>query len=148
MSYTYNHPRPAVTTDAVIFRMNDEDVLSVLLIKRKNDPYKNYWALPGGFLDENETLEKCVNREVEEETGLTNIKFYQLGAFSEPLRDPRHRTITVAYWGFTTSDAIVAASSDAADAQWFEIESMPSLAFDHDEIIKKALVRALEIMAL
>jgi 8-oxo-dGTP diphosphatase len=147
MSYTYNYPRPAVTADAVIFKVKDYDKLNVLLIQRKNDPFKGNWALPGGFINENETLEQCVEREVMEETGLTGIKFYQLEAFSHPARDPRHRTITIAFWGFCRKDPALSPGSDATVAKWFEINEVPDLAFDHEQILKKALVRALAIMA-
>jgi 8-oxo-dGTP diphosphatase len=147
MSYSYEYPRPAVTADAVIFKVADYDRLNVLLIKRQNDPYKDQWALPGGFIDQNETLEQCVEREVKEETGISGIKFYQLEAFSQPERDPRHRTITIAFWGFCKDESDMAAGSDATTAKWFEINEVPDLAFDHEKILKKALVRALAIMA-
>ncbi len=147
MSYTYKHPMPAVTTDAVIFNMKAEDKLTILLIQRKNEPFKDQWALPGGFVETDETLEQCVAREIEEETGLKDIKFYQLEAFSDPDRDPRHRTITMAFWGFSKNDAVIKPGSDAVNAKWFNLTKLPGLAFDHEKIIKKALVRALEIMA-
>jgi 8-oxo-dGTP diphosphatase len=147
MSYTYEYPRPAVTADAVIFRVIDYDKLAVLLIQRQNEPFKGHWALPGGFIDENETLEQCVEREVKEETGITGVKFYQLEAFSNPDRDPRQRTITVAFWGFCHKNPALSSGSDAAVAKWVEINEVPDLAFDHDQILKKALVRALAIMA-
>ncbi|MFW5724830.1 MAG: NUDIX domain-containing protein [Bacteroidota bacterium] len=147
MEYTYKYPRPAVTTDAVIFSMQPGEKLTILLIERKNDPFQGQWALPGGFVDENETLEQCVARETEEETGLKDIKFYQLEAFSDPDRDPRHRTITIAFWGFCKKSQSIQSGGDAANARWFDLNHLPPLAFDHEKIIKKALVRALEIMA-
>jgi 8-oxo-dGTP diphosphatase len=147
MSYSYNYPRPAVTADAVIFRLEEDETLEILLIRRNDEPFKGKWALPGGFLDENETLEECVAREVEEETGLAGIRFYQLEAFSQPDRDPRGRTITVAFWGFCKNKPKLTAGSDATDASWIDINLIPELAFDHDKIIKKALKRAMEIMA-
>ncbi len=147
MNYNYEHPRPAVTTDAVIFNLMEDDKLNVLLIQRKNEPFKGQWALPGGFIEEDETLEQCVEREIKEETGLEGIKFYHLKAFSKPDRDPRHRIITIAYWGFSKKNPVLNPSSDAAAVEWFGIDNLPSLAFDHEDIIKKALVRALEIMA-
>ncbi len=148
MSFTYDYPRPAVTADAVIFDLKGKENLNILLIKRKNEPFQGRWALPGGFLDMDETLEECVAREVEEETGIKGMKFYQLEAFSGVDRDPRHRTVTVAFWGFCHQNPKITASSDAMDAKWFGLKSLPELAFDHDQIIKKALKRALEIMAL
>ncbi|MFN3554570.1 MAG: NUDIX domain-containing protein [Bacteroidales bacterium] len=147
MSFTYPYPRPAVTTDAVIFNLRKNEDLHILLIQRKNDPFKGQWALPGGFLDMDETLEQCVAREVEEETGLKGVKFYQLEAFSDPDRDPRHRTISVAFWGFCKKEPVIQPNSDAVNAAWFDLNHLPEVAFDHDKIIKKALVRALEIMA-
>lgn len=147
MSYTYNYPMPAVTADAVVFNLKEEEKLRILLIQRKNDPFKGLWALPGGFLDMNETLEECVARELEEETGLKGVKLYQLCAFSQPDRDPRHRTVTVAFWGFCKKNPKLIAQSDAQNVGWFDLNQLPSLAFDHDKIIKKALKRALEIMA-
>ncbi len=150
MSFTYEYPRPAVTADAVIFDLKGKgkENLNILLIQRKNDPYKGNWALPGGFLDMGETLEECVAREVQEETGIKGMKFYQLEAFSGVDRDPRHRTVTVAFWGFCHKNPKIKASSDAMDAKWFDLKSLPELAFDHELIIKKALKRALEIMAV
>lgn len=147
MSYIYNYPRPAVTADIVVFKMNPDERLSILLIQRKNDPFKGMWALPGGFLDMEETLEECAERELEEETGIKKIKLYQLEAFSQPDRDPRHRTITVAFWGFADQKVKPVAQSDARDVKWFDISKLPDLAFDHEKIIKKALKRALEIIA-
>jgi len=147
MTFTYDYPRPALTADAVIFFLKPDDELNILLIQRKNEPFKGKWALPGGFIEEDETLEQCVSREVEEETGLTGIKLFQLEAFSLPGRDPRHRTITVAYWGFCKNSDALNPGSDAVSAKWFGINELPELAFDHDQIIKKALVRALAIMA-
>lgn len=147
MTHTYKYPRPAVTTDAVIFNLMKDDKLNVLLIKRQNEPFKDQWALPGGFIEETETLEQCVEREIEEETGLTGVRFFPLEAFSQPDRDPRHRTITFAFWGFCKKSPMLRPGSDAINAEWFGINNLPTLAFDHEKILKKALVRALEIMA-
>ncbi len=145
--YSYDYPRPAVTTDAVLFNMKEGEQLHILLIQRNNEPFKGEWALPGGFLDMDETLEECVHREVKEETGLEGVKLYQLGAFSEPDRDPRGRTVSVAFWGFCKKETGLKAGTDAARVKWFDLNHLPELAFDHDLIIKKALKRALEIMA-
>jgi len=135
MSYTYKYPRPAVTTDAIVFFENN-DGWEVLLIRRKNNPFKEMWALPGGFVDMDETLEEGVVRELEEETGLTGIKLKQLHAFSTVDRDPRGRTIGVAFWGFTTEEnSTVKGGDDAVQANWFLVGDLPQLAFDHEQIV-------------
>ncbi len=140
MSYTYQYPRPAVTTDAIVF-LEKRDGLQVLLIQRKNEPFQGMWALPGGFLDMGETLEKCAERELEEETGLSGIKLKQLHAFSTIDRDPRGRTIGVAFWGFTTKEnSLVKGGDDASEAKWFPIKKLPALAFDHTEILEMAIL--------
>lgn len=138
MSYIYEYPRPCVTTDCLIFRKIDS-VWHLLLIERNNEPFKGCWALPGGFLEMDEDLETCAARELQEETGLTGIELHQLYAFGEPNRDPRHRTISIAHWGIDTSQQEAVGSDDAAKAQWFALDKLPSLAFDHAEAIKKAL---------
>ncbi len=134
--YTYEYPRPAVTVDAVVFRKNTLGVWEVLLIKRKNEPYANHWALPGGFLDEDETLEEAVVRELFEETSLKGVKLTQLKAFSKPDRDPRGRTISIAFVGVLSKDAKVYPRDDAKEVNWFPISNLPPLAFDHKEIIQ------------
>lgn len=140
MSYTYQYPRPAVTTDAIVF-LEKIDGLEVLLIQRKNNPYKEMWALPGGFVNIDETLEEGVVRELQEETGLKDIKLKQLHAFSTVDRDPRGRTIGVAFWGFTTNEnSTVKGGDDASEAKWFSIDNLPKLAFDHQEIFDMALL--------
>lgn len=136
MPYTYTYPRPAVTVDIVVFRSN---LTEVLLIRRLNPPFENTWAIPGGFVDMNETLEQAAARELEEETDLKEILLRQFHAFSEPNRDPRHRTISIAFYGFVENDQGDAiAGSDAKDARWFKTNELPSLAFDHDKILAKA----------
>lgn len=134
--YTYEYPRPAVTVDAVVFRKNALGDWEVLLIKRKNEPYANHWALPGGFLDEDETLEEAVVRELFEETSLKGVKLTQLKAFSKPDRDPRGRTISIAFVGVLSKDAKVYPKDDAKEVNWFPISNLPPLAFDHKEIIQ------------
>lgn len=138
MSYTYTYPRPAVTVDAVVFRRSAPGI-SVLLIERRNDPFKGYWALPGGFVDMEETLEEAVSRELAEETGLKNIELEQLQAFSAIGRDPRGRTISVVFWGILQNDLEPVSGDDAAEARWFNINNLPNLAFDHDEVLQLAL---------
>lgn len=136
--YKYEYPRPAVTVDAVVFLMKSEE-FHVLLIKRKNEPYKDSWAFPGGFLDVDETLEAGVLRELEEETGLSNIELIQLKTYSKLDRDPRGRTISTAFVGVTSEvNCHVKGADDALEAQWFSLEDLPVLAFDHEEILNDA----------
>jgi 8-oxo-dGTP diphosphatase len=127
----------AVTVDAVIF-YRKADILKVLLIKRKNEPFRDQWALPGGFLEENETLAEGAKRELEEETGLKLEKLQQIGAFGTPGRDPRGRTISIAFLALIDAEAKVKASDDAVDSKWFSFNDLPDLAFDHREIISEA----------
>ena len=138
MSFTYEYPRPCVTTDCLVFRKIDS-VWSVLLIERGNEPFKGCWALPGGFLEMEEDLDTCAARELQEETGLTGIELHQFYAFGAPNRDPRHRTISVAYWGVDNTEQQAVGSDDAVEARWFALDKLPSLAFDHEQIIQKAL---------
>lgn len=127
----------AVTVDAVIF-YRKVDILKVLLIKRKNEPFRDQWALPGGFLEENETLAEGAKRELEEETGLKLEKLQQIGAFGTPGRDPRGRTISIAFLALIDIEAKVKASDDAVDSNWFSFNDLPDLAFDHQKIISEA----------
>ncbi|MBN3036024.1 MAG: NUDIX hydrolase [Bacteroidales bacterium] len=138
--FTYEYPRPAVTVDAVVFRRR-EDNMEVLLIRRDRYPFEGRWALPGGFMDMGETLEEAVVRELEEETGLKGIALQQLHAFSALHRDPRGRTVSVIFWGTAPADAAIRAGDDAREAAWFPLENLPELAFDHGEIVGKALER-------
>lgn len=138
--YTYEYPRPAVTTDCLVF-CHQDDVIKILLIKRRNEPFKDHWAFPGGFLDMNETAEECAARELNEETGL-KIKpkdLCQIGAFSRVDRDPRGRTISIAFCTFVDNIIDAEAADDAAEAQWFSIDELPPLAFDHEEIFNAAI---------
>lgn len=139
--YTYSYPRPMVTVDAVVFALRSGQ-LSVLLVRRKNDPFAGQWALPGGFVDVDEPLDAAVQRELHEETGLSGIQLFQFHAFGDPGRDPRGRSISVAYLGI--ADAAQHAPrghDDAAEAAWFPASRLPKLAFDHDEIVKHAVKR-------
>lgn len=139
--YCYQYPRPAVTTDCVIFGF-DGKALQVLLIKRGGEPYKGSWAFPGGFLNMDETTDEGVVRELEEETGVKNVFVEQLQAFSNVDRDPRGRTITVAYYALVNPEGMnVAGYDDAADARWFSLQELPPLAFDHGHILRVALHR-------
>ncbi len=137
MAYTYKYPRPAVTADCVV--MTKEAVPQVLLIERGADPYKGCWAFPGGFMNMDETTEQCAIRELEEETGLKVFDLHQIGAYSKVNRDPRGRTITVAYLAIVDNPLAVTGQDDAAKAQWFPIDTLPSLAFDHEEIMQDAI---------
>lgn len=138
MAYTYEYPRPAVTADCVV--ITKETVPQVLLIERGFDPFKGNWAFPGGFMNMDETTEQCAIRELKEESGLTVSDIHQIGAYSKVDRDPRGRTITVAYLAIIEAPAEVRGQDDAAKAQWFPINALPSLAFDHYEIMHDATV--------
>lgn len=136
MAFTYDYPRPAVTVDIITFAIKAEKV-SLLLIERKNDPFKNQWAFPGGFVDIDEDLPVAASRELQEETGMEQQQLLQMGAFGKPDRDPRGRTITVVYATLIEEEAAVKAADDAGDAKWFPIDDLPALAFDHDMILQE-----------
>ena len=136
MAYTYKYPRPAVTADCVVITKEAEP--KVLLIQRGADPYKGCWAFPGGFMNMDETTEQCAIRELEEETGLKVSTIHQIGAYSKVDRDPRGRTITVAYLAIVDEPLAVCGQDDAAKAEWFPISSLPHLAFDHQDIMNDA----------
>lgn len=138
-TYTYKYPRPAVTTDCVVFRV-ENDTLKTLLIERGNEPYKGHWAFPGGFLNMDENAEQGALRELEEETGLKLEHVEEFGTFSTVDRDPRGRVISIAFYGITETSEVKGAD-DAAKAQWFSVNEIPPLAFDHDEMLEKALAR-------
>lgn len=141
MPFTYEYPRPSVTVDCVMFGV-DEDGLKVLLIQRADDPFAGQWALPGGFVDMNETTEEAARRELAEETGVQNQYLEQLYTFSRVDRDPRNRVISVAYYALVQPHQLtVAAGDDAAAAQWFPARRHPKLAFDHKDIVAVALTR-------
>ncbi|CAL2108787.1 8-oxo-dGTP diphosphatase [Tenacibaculum sp. 190524A02b] len=130
-----------VAVDAVVFGY-DKKQLSVLLIKRGVQPFKDSWALPGGLVKENESLEEAVQRELEEETGVTIDYLEQLYTFGKPGRDPRNRVVSVTYFGLVSPQHFkIAAATDAAEVQWFSINELPELAFDHSIILDKALKR-------
>ena len=137
MTYTYKYPRPAVTADCVV--ITKEEQPKVLLIQRGADPYKGYWAFPGGFMNMDETTEQCAIRELEEETGLRVSNVHQIGAYSKVDRDPRGRTITVAYLAIIDEPVQVTGQDDAANAEWFPLSALPELAFDHAEIMRDAV---------
>ena len=136
MSFTYEYPRPAVTADCVVITKEKEP--KVLLIQRGHEPFKGYWAFPGGFMNMDETTEQCAVRELKEETGLKIANIQQIGAYSKVDRDPRGRTVTVAYLAIIEKPEAVKGLDYAAKAQWFPISALPKLAFDHEEIMKDA----------
>lgn len=139
MPYTYEYPRPAVTVDAAIFRDNGEGP-QILLIQRGNPPFEGMWAIPGGFIDIEEPLEDAAKRELHEETGIHNVELHQYGVYGKPGRDPRHRTISIAYAGFLENNGMKAqASDDAADCRWFLIDELPDMAFDHNLLATDAI---------
>ena len=131
-----------VAVDAVVFGYNSRDGLSILLIKRDIGPFKNSWALPGGLVLDNESLEDAAKRELKEETGITLKFLEQLYSFGDPGRDPRNRVVSITYYGLVRPETFeLKASTDANDAKWFNIKSLPTLAFDHDKIIDVAIQR-------
>ena len=134
--YAYRYPRASVTADAVLFAERDGRTY-VLLIQRGNEPYKGYWAFPGGFLNMDETVAHCAERELEEETGIVLTGMQLAGVYSDVERDPRGRVVTAAYTAMTTMPEATAAD-DAAAAQWWPLNALPKLAFDHDKILRDA----------
>jgi 8-oxo-dGTP diphosphatase len=146
--FTYAHPRPAVTVDVALFAVRAGE-LGVLLVRRKHEPFARTWALPGGFVDANEPLERAALRELREETGVTRVVVEQLGAFGDPGRDPRGHTVSVAYYGFVVAEAHpLDAGDDAAEAAWHPLRAVQrrgrgatKLAFDHGAVIGLACDR-------
>lgn len=134
MPYTYDYPRMQVTVDAVILRAQ-EDGDEVLLIERKHAPYEGCWAIPGGFVDMDETLADAAKRELYEETGIVVEKLVQIHTFDAINRDPRDRTISTVFLGFANEDATIKAGDDASTADWFSMDALPPLAFDHEQIL-------------
>lgn len=147
MTYTYQYPHPAVTTDIVVFTIRHSK-LSLLLIRRKCAPYKGKWALPGGFVGIEEDILDCAKRELAEETGVSGVYLEQLYTFGQPKRDPRERIISVAYYALIPSDRIqLRAATDAEAVDWYPMDEIPDLAFDHEHIVaiaKKRLTAKLD----
>lgn len=137
--YCYRYPHPAVTTDCVIFGFDGER-LQVLLIERGIEPFKGRWAFPGGFIKMDETAEEGAQRELKEETGMENAFIQQFHTFSNPLRDPRERVITIAFYALVRIQE-VKGGDDAASARWFPLDEIPALAFDHDQMLRMATQR-------
>lgn len=138
MKYSYEYPRPCLTVDCVVFGLDDDDI-KVLLIQRGLEPFAGQWALPGGFVRMNESLDDAARRELAEETGASNVFLEQLYSFGRPDRDPRDRVVTVAYFALVKlSSQTIQAATDARNAAWFGLDDLPSLAFDHEEILQVA----------
>jgi 8-oxo-dGTP diphosphatase len=141
MSFTYAHARPALAVDCVVFGL-DEDDLAVLLVRRGIEPFAGRWALPGGFVRVDETLDDAARRELSEETGIGRVYLEQLCTFGAVDRDPRERVVSVAYYALVNlADHRVKAATDAREAAWFAVSDLPALAFDHDAIVEAALER-------
>jgi 8-oxo-dGTP diphosphatase len=141
--HCYDYPRPSVTADIVLFH-RAADRVEVLLIKRAHEPFKGQWALPGGFVDEGESLEAAAARELKEETGVYGIGFEQIGAFGDPGRDPRGHTVSIAFAALLADRPEAKASDDAEEARWHSVARLPRLAFDHKKILRLARKRLLD----
>lgn len=139
MLFQYEYPRAALTVDCVVFGVEERE-LKLLLIKRGLAPFEGRWALPGGFVRVDETLDEAARRELAEEAGLTNVFLEQLYTFGRVNRDPRERVVSVAYYALVKPGAVTAAT-DATDARWFALSDVPRLAFDHTDILATALER-------
>ena len=137
LSWDSGRKRSIVTADCIVITKEPDP--KVLLIERGDEPFKGCWAFPGGFMNMDETTEQCAIRELEEETGLKVSKVYQIGAYSKVDRDPRGRTVTVAYLAIVNKPIAVSGQDDAAKAEWFSLLALPQLAFDHADIMRDAI---------
>lgn len=136
--YAYVYPRPSVTADCILFAQNGEGVWHVLLIRRGGEPFRGFWAFPGGFLEAgHEDTEQCARRELTEETGLQAGSLSLVGVYSRPERDPRCHIVTASYCGIVPMQA-ARGLDDAADARWFPLDAIPPLAFDHADMLQAA----------
>ena len=134
MSYTYKYPRPTVTADCVVITHNAEP--RVLFIKRGGEPFKDCWAIPGGFMEKGETTEQCAVRELKEETSIVISDLHQIGVHSNVDRDPLGRTVSVAYLAITDKIQIAVGQDDAAEVKWWLLTALPEMAFGHDDIMR------------
>lgn len=134
MSYTYKYPRPAVTDDCVVITHKAEP--RVLFIKRGGEPFKDCWAIPGGFMEKGETTEQCAVRELKEETSIVISDLHQIGVHSKVDRDPRGRTVSVAYLAITDKIQIAVGQDDATEVKWWLLTALPEMAFGHDDIMR------------
>lgn len=141
--YTYKYPRPSLTVDIAVLK-EIENQHEILLIRRRFSPFAGMWALPGGFVDMDETVETAAARELFEETNLSGIKLKQFHVFSEVDRDPRGRTVSVVFTGFVDEAVKMKAKDDAEEVRWFALDALPELAFDHAKIIQKIVERDLK----
>ncbi len=143
MKYCYEYPRAMLTTDVILISENETST-EILLIERKFDPYQNCWALPGGFIEMDENIETAARRELFEETNIEIDKLIQFRTYGDLNRDPRGRVVSVIYYAFVDSKLITPkAGDDAKNAKWFDIKSLPDLAFDHNQIINDAITTIL-----
>lgn len=144
-TYTYKYPRPMVTADVVLFGMINAQP-SIMLVTRKNDPFAGSMAFPGGFLEMDEDVHTCAMRELHEETGISDVQLYQMLTVGSPERDPRGRVITVVYSGFYHGTTKPLSGSDAAAVDWYALNKLPELAFDHSEVLVEVCKRWRKIM--
>ncbi len=142
MPHTYEYPRPALTVDCIVFGLDAQQELKVMLIQRNIPPFQGKWAIPGGFVRLDETLDVAALRELQEETGIHNVFLEQLYTFGDLARDPRDRTVTVAYYALINlAEQEIKATTDARAAAWFALSEIPQLAFDHEQILQTAIAR-------
>ena len=137
MSYTYKYPRPTVTADCVV--ITHEAGRGVLRMRRGGEPCQDGWAIPGGFMEMNETTEQCAVRELKEETNIVISDLHQIGVYSKVDRDPRGRTVSVAYLAITDKAQDAIGQDDAAEVKWWPLTALPKMAFDHDDIMRDAV---------
>ena len=142
MPHTYEYPRPALTVDCIVFGLDAQQELKVMLVQHDIPPFQGKWAISGGFVKLDETLEAAALRELQEETGIHDVFLEQLYTFGDLARDPRDRTVTVAYYALINlTEQEIKATADARAAAWFALSEIPQLAFDHDQILQTAIAR-------